>query len=389
MVECTRIDSSLNKNQDSKKSLTQSRQGAKRLRDILTSSSIALKIEITHRLKVMMNQNIHNFAIANFSLQCGVILSEANIVYKTYGELNIDKSNVILYPTSYGAQHSDIEWLIRPDSILDPSQYFIIIPNMLGNGLSSSPSNNPDCKLAESGFYFTHLDNITAQKQLLDSLGINKLALVYGWSMGAQQVYHWGALYPDRVERIAAICGTAKTTDHNKIFLQSLRTALTADPAWNGTKFEGIPDRGFTAFARIYASWAASQAYYRQGLYYQFGYESLEDYLVRGWEANYRKKDPLNYLSMIDTWLHCDVSNNPTYQGNYQQALQSITAKTLVMPATTDLYFTPADCKAEADLIPNTKYLPIPSIWGHRAGNPYQNPEDELFIKKAILKLLD
>ncbi len=192
-----------------------------------------------------MNHNTDNFSSDNLSLQCGVILSEANIVYKTYGELNSDKSNVILYPTSYGAQHTDIEWLIKSESILDPSQYFIIIPNMFGNGLSTSPSNYPDCQLAESGFYFTHLDNIGAQKQLLDSLGIEKLALVYGWSMGAQQAYHWGALYPDKVNRIAAICGTAKTTDHNKIFLQSLRSALTADPAWNGTKFEDIPERGF------------------------------------------------------------------------------------------------------------------------------------------------
>ena len=328
------------------------------------------------------------FTLTNFNLQCGATLPEARLIYQTYGELNSDKSNVILYPTSYGAQHPDIEWLINPDSILDPSQYFIIIPNMFGNGLSSSPSNHPDYKLAESGFYFTHLDNVRAQKQLLDSLGVEQLVLVYGWSMGAQQAYYWGALYPESVARIAALCGTAKTTDHNKVFLQSLRTALTADPAWNGNKFTEIPNRGFRAFALIYASWAASQAYYREGIYYQFGYDSLENYLVRGWEANYRKRDPHNLLAMIDTWLHCDVSNNSTYQGDYEQALKSITAKTLVMPATTDLYFTPEDCKAEADLIPNVKYLPILSIWGHRAGNPYQNPEDENFIKEAIKELL-
>ena len=336
-----------------------------------------------------MSDKASQFIIKDFPLQCGAVLPEATIIYKTYGELNSDRSNVILYPTSYGAQHTDIEWLIHCDRILDPSQYFIIVPNMFGNGLSSSPSNNTACGLAESGFYFTHLDNIHAQKQLLESLGIEKLALVYGWSMGAQQAYHWGALYPELVERIAALCGTAKTTDHNKIFLQSLRTALTADPAWNGTKFEAIPDRGFKAFARIYASWAASQAYYRQGIYYQFGYDSLEDYLIRGWEANYRQRDPHNLLAMIDTWLHCDVGNNPTYQEDYQRALSSITAKTLVMPATTDLYFTPEDCKAEADLIPNADYLPIPSIWGHQAGNPYQNPEDEMFIIKAVKELLN
>ncbi len=336
-----------------------------------------------------MNNTANQFIIKDFSLQCGAVLPEATIVYKTYGELNRDRTNVILYPTSYGAQHSDIDWLIRSDSILDPSQYFIIIPNMFGNGLSSSPSNCEACGLSETGFWFTHLDNVRAQKQLLTEVfKIEKLALIYGWSMGAQQGYHWGALYPKRVERIVALCGTARTTKHNTIFLQSLRTALTADPAWNGTKFDGIPERGFRAFARIYASWAASQAYYREGLYYQFGYESLEDYLLRGWEANYRKRDPHNLLAMIDTWLHCDVSNNPTYQGDYRQALLSITAKTLVMPGTTDLYFTPEDCKAEANLIPNAEYRPIPSIWGHRAGNPYQNPEDEEFIRDAVKELL-
>jgi homoserine O-acetyltransferase len=164
------------------------------------------------------------FEIKNFQLQCDAVLPQSQLVYQTYGELNSDRSNVILYPTSYGAQHPDIEWLVRSDGILDPTKWFVIIINMFGNGLSSSPSNCAECGLAEQGFWFTHLDNVTAQEQLLrEVFGIERLALVYGWSMGAQQAYHWGALYSDRVERIAAICGTAKTTDHNRIFLESLR----------------------------------------------------------------------------------------------------------------------------------------------------------------------
>ena len=331
------------------------------------------------------------FTLKNFSLQCGAVLSAAKLVYQTYGELAADKSNAILYPTSYGAQHLDIDWLIRAEGILDPTHWFIIIPNMFGNGLSTSPSNCPDCQALgeEPGFFFTHWDNIQAQKQLLeDVFAIERLALIYGWSMGAQQAYHWGALFPDRVARIAALCGTARTTEHNQIFLQSLRSALTADPTWNGRKFEGMPDRGFHTFARIYASWAASQAFYRQKLYAQFGYTSLEDYLLRGWEEAYRKRDPHNLLAMIETWLRCDVSDNPIYQGDYQGAMAAIQAQTLVMPSTTDLYFTPEDCAAEAELIPHATYLPIPSIWGHRAGNPYQNPEDELFIRQAVAALL-
>lgn len=329
------------------------------------------------------------FTIDSFPLQCGVVLPQAHLVYQTYGQLAPDRRNVILYPTSYGAQHSDIDWLIRSDGILDPSRWFIIVPNMFGNGLSSSPSNCEDCGLAESGFWFTHWDNVRAQEQLLRQVfGIEQIALIYGWSMGAQQAYHWAALYPDRVHRIAALCGTARTTDHNRIFLESLRAALTADPTWTGQRFDGVPDRGFRAFARIYASWAASQAFYREGLYYSLGYSSLEDYLLRGWELNYRKRDPANLIAMIDTWLRCDLSDNPIYQGNYVRALASIQAKTLVMPCDTDLYFTPTDCAAEAQRIPNATYRSIPSIWGHRAGNPYQNPEDEAFIRSAIQELL-
>jgi homoserine O-acetyltransferase len=261
---------------------------------------------------------------------------------------------------------------------------------MFGNGLSSSPSNCQACGLAEQGFWFSHWDNVLAQEKLLrEVFGIEKLAMIYGWSMGAQQGYHWGTLFPDKVERIVALCGTARTTDHNRIFLESLRAALTADPAWTGTHFEGIPERGFRAFARIYASWAASQAFYRTGIYYQLGYDSLEDYLQRGWEAGYRKRDPHNLLAMIDTWLRCDLSNNAIYQGDYHRALKAIQAQTLVMPSTTDLYFTLEDCQAEANLIPNADFLPIPSIWGHRAGNPYQNPEDEAFIRQAVHRLLN
>ncbi len=335
------------------------------------------------------------FVLKKFPLQCGVVLPEVEVVYQIYGELNSGSgaersakcTNVILYPTSYGAQHTDVDWLVRLGGILDPSRWCVVMVNMLGNGLSTSPSNCP--AVAQPGVYFTHYDNVRAQFALIESLGIEQLALVYGWSMGAQQGYHWGALYPDRVQRLAALCGTAKTTDHNKLFLYSLRAALTSDPAWNGERFEATPDRGFHTFTQIYASWAASQAYYRAKPYLAWGYASLEDYISRAWEAGYRQRDPHNLLAMIDTWLRCDLGDNPVYQGDYNRAMASITAKTLVMTATTDLYFTPEDCEAEAALMPNAEYRPIPSIWGHRAGNPYQNPEDEEFIRGAIAELLD
>lgn len=325
------------------------------------------------------------FELGSFRLQSGMLLPDAKLVYRTYGTLAPDGSNVVLYPTSYGAQHTDLEWLIQPDGILDPTRFFVIIPNMFGNGLSTSPSQLPDTV----HFSVTHHDNVAAQDRLLrEVFGVEVLQLVYGWSMGAQQAYHWAVLHPERVRRVAVLCGTARTSEHNVVFLRSLEAALQADPAWDGTRFLATPERGVRAFARIYASWAASQAFYREGLYRRLGYSDLEDYLVRAWEANYRRRHPLDLLAMLRTWIASDVSANPRHGGNLPQALGSIRARVLVLPSATDLYFTPEDCAADAAAIAGARLLEIPSIWGHRAGNPYQNPTDARFIRKAIDELM-
>jgi homoserine O-acetyltransferase len=76
------------------------------------------------------------FDLGDFVLQSGATLRDAKLAYKTHGTLNADKSNVIVYPTPYSAHHSDIEWLIGPGRALDPQRYFIVVTDMLGNGLS-------------------------------------------------------------------------------------------------------------------------------------------------------------------------------------------------------------------------------------------------------------
>jgi homoserine O-acetyltransferase len=81
------------------------------------------------------------FEAGDVLLQSGVVFASMRLAYKTYGTLNARKDNVIVYPTSFSAQHFDTEWLIQPGGILDPERYFIVIPNLFGNGLSSSPSN--------------------------------------------------------------------------------------------------------------------------------------------------------------------------------------------------------------------------------------------------------
>lgn len=329
------------------------------------------------------------FEIENFGLQRGITLPSAKVAYKTYGRLAEDKSNVILYPTSYGAQHYDTDWLIGPGRVLDPTEWFIVVPNMFGNGLSTSPSNLKPPFGRDRYPQFTHWDNVQAQQRLLnDVFGIDRLAMIYGWSMGAQQALHWGAIFTDRVDRICAVCGSARTSIHNRVFLEGVRAALTGDPNWQGDHFTDHPKRGLRAMGRVYAGWAMSQAFYREKLYEQAGFSSLEDFLVRSWEANFLRRDAHDLLASLDTWLASDISDNEIYQGDLRQALGAISARAIVMPSRTDLYFTPEDSKLETDMMPNAEFRPIESIWGHRAGNPTSNPADETFLREAVVDLL-
>ena len=91
------------------------------------------------------------FDLGDVQLLKGATLRNAKLAYKTYGKLNADKSNVIVYPTWYSGQHYDNEWLIGEGMTLDPTKYFIIVPNMLGNGLSSSPSNTQYARAVRPG----------------------------------------------------------------------------------------------------------------------------------------------------------------------------------------------------------------------------------------------
>ena len=115
----------------------------------------------------------------------------------------------------------------------------------------------------------------------------------------------------------------------------------------------------------------------------------MDDFLVRDWEAAFLRRDADNLLSMLDTWIASDISDNTVYCGNLDAALAAISAKTWIMPSETDLYFTPEDSQIEARKIPNGQYRPIPSIWGHRAGNPAKNQADALFLKQSIAELMD
>jgi len=327
------------------------------------------------------------FDLGDFALHSGETLPGAFISWKTHGTLSAARDNVILYPTSYSAQHPDLEWLIGPDGVLDPTRWFVVIPDMFGNGLSSSPSNTPGYPLLVTGY-----DNVQAQHRFLrEQFGIDKLHCVYGWSMGAQQAYHWAALFPDTAARIVVNCGSARTAEHNKVFLSGLMRTFEAAPEHlGGGRFSAEPKATLRAIGHIYAGWALSQDFYREKVHLTaFGAPDLDSYLRNDWEASFARRRAANCYAQLVTWFHGDISANALYDHDLKRALKAIKARVLLMPSETDLYFRVADNALEAGHLARAELLPIPSIWGHRAGNPAANPRDAAFLKSAVRRWLD
>jgi pimeloyl-ACP methyl ester carboxylesterase len=182
---------------------------------------------------------------------------------------------------------------------LNPKKYFIIITALFGNGQSTSPSNSDLKPFPEVSVF----DNVRVQHLLVtEHLGIKHARAVLGWSMGGGQTYQWATSYPDFMDICVPFCAAARTSIHNKVFLEGEKSALlaakkhsSAGPELGGVLPKGEEYRtwtaeekevGLKAFGRGYAGWGFSQAFYRAKLYETYlGYKDLEDFMKGFWET--------------------------------------------------------------------------------------------------------
>ena len=114
-------------------------------------------------------------------------------------------------------------------------------------------------------------------------------------------------------------CGAARCSPINHAFLDGPKAALQADAAWNEGNYIAPPEKGLRAFGRVYAAWAYSQAFFRDGLYRSLGFATLED-LMRDWEEDHLKWDANDLIAKIWTWQHGDISDNEIYRGDFTRA---------------------------------------------------------------------
>src|SRR5580698_557814 len=210
----------------------------------------------------------HEFVIASFKTESGVVLPQARVVYGTLGHLNAAKDNVVLLPSHYMANFHGYEWLIGQDRALDTSKLFLVATELFGNGRSSSPSNTPEPYHGPRFPVTTIRDNVEAVHRLLtEELKITHLRAIIGFSMGAEQAFQWAVSYPDFTGRIVATSGTAKCYPHGVVRLEGQIAALTADAAFQNGDYTAPPTKGLEAFAAVWTAWLYSQEWWRRELW--------------------------------------------------------------------------------------------------------------------------
>lgn len=320
------------------------------------------------------------YQLGDVKLQKGETLQSARIAYKTHGTLNSEKNNAILFPTWFTGRHGDVEWIIGPGKPLDPTKYFIVVVNIFGNGMSSSPSNQEAPFDGERFPYVSLLDNVVLQRRLLrEKFGIERLRLVVGRSMGAQVAFQWGSYFADDVDAILPLEGSARTSAHNYAFLATLKMALQSAGA-------GQVKIAVQRMRLVADSWGFSQDWYRESGYRKLGFKSVDEFLYRPLPE--LPGDVNDFLAQIRTWENADISDNDRFNKDFSASLRAITARAIVMPSKSDLYFPPEDSKIEVAMMPNAELRVMPSIWGHRAGSPGTDQDDTRFFENAIGDLL-
>jgi homoserine O-acetyltransferase len=224
-------------------------------------------------------------------LDAGVELAPLQVAYKTYGELNAQKSNAILVCLALSGDQYVIgthpatgkpgwwESLVGPGKPIDTDRFFVICPNILGGCMGSTGPVSISPETGQSyGLDFpviTIRDMVRAQVRLIDHLGIDQLFAVIGGSMGGMQVLEWAAHFGERVQCAIPIATAAWHSAQNIAFHEVGRQAVMADPDWAQGRYlqeQRVPRRGL-AVARM----AAHITYLSEtALHAKFG-RSLQD----------------------------------------------------------------------------------------------------------------
>ena len=308
-----------------------------------------------------------------FELESGATLPELEIAYDTFGTLNEAKDNVIWVCHALTANSDVADWwphTVEQGKFLDPERYFIICANFLGShyGTTSPLTENPTT--GKKWYYdfpqITVRDMVHAHQLLADALGIERVKLLIGSSIGGFQCMEWAIMEPEFMESLALIATTTCSEPWAAAFNESQRMAIRLDPTWGEERDDAGLDGMAVARSIALISYRGGAAYNatqqeanpteasferRAHTYQQYQGEKLR-----------RRFNAMSYYRLSEA---VDSHNIARGRGGIAEALHRIEARTLIVAISSDILFPPEAHTPLRQHIARNEYHLIESEFGH------------------------
>jgi homoserine O-acetyltransferase len=297
-------------------------------------------------------------------LDSGQQISGCRLGYRTFGKLNADRSNAVLFPSYFSGTSASVAGFVGADQLVDPSKYFVIAVDAFGDGVSSSPSNSA----AQPGPLFpafTTRDMVNAEYRLAtETLGLKHLHAVMGISMGGMQTFEWMVDYPGFMDEAIPIVGSPRLTGYDLLLWHTEEDALRSDPAWqNGHYAQRPPMGGVEAVHIMNLTTPANYARAHPPEKFAADYAAYYTKGILPFDAN-------DWLSQLEAMIHHDVAHS----GSLDDAESRVKARVLVVVAAQDHMVNPLPAEDFGKAI-GAKVFVLDSDYGHIS---FSNETDKL-----------
>ena len=311
-----------------------------------------------------------------FVLEGGGALPQLCVAYRTWGTLDADGANaVVICHALTGSADADRWWtrMFGPGRAFDPERDFVICSNLLGScyGTTGPASMDPGTGRPYLARFpaVTVRDMVEVQHALVTSLGVRRVRMVIGGSLGGMQVLEWALLHPDMVDSLAFIASTARHSAWAIGLSEAQRQTIFADPRWREGQYalEDPPSAGLAA-ARMQAMLTYRSA---PSFEERFGRRpqaedvfAVESYLRYQGRQLVDRFDAATYVVLTRAMDTHDVTRG---RGDLDQVLRSIRQPTLVVSIDSDVLYWPAEQREVARLVPGARFAVLDSPQGHDA----------------------
>jgi homoserine O-acetyltransferase len=310
------------------------------------------------------------------SLELGGRLADVRVGYRAWGALDAEGSNaVVVCHALTGSADADLWWtrMFGPGRALDPEKDFIVCSNILGScyGTTGPASIDPATGAPWLGAFpsVTIRDMVRVQHALATALGVKRIRMVIGGSLGGMQAIEWALMYPELVESVVFIASTARHSAWCIGLSEAQRQAIFADPRWRGGRYDPAdPPAAGLAVARMMAMISYRS---QPSLEMRFARRpqtedlfAVESYLRYQGQQLVDRFDAATYVTLTRAMDTHDVSRG---RGDYDDVVRSLKQPTLVVSIDSDVLYWPWEQREVTALAPRARLAVMDSPHGHDA----------------------